>query len=338
MTTLDATHCNSAAGTTPQSATSEEQDDAKITQQLARIKWTRERSPRRLDKFLAESRAGSKKTIEALAERGSVCVNGEPRSLRRLVDPLADVVEVDGTPVKTKPPQVYALFNKPKGVLTTLSDPLERECVGSFFPEPWRGAVAPVGRLDKATTGALLLTDDGDLNYLMTHPNFHVWKRYILTIVGEPLDADPRLEHMRAGVILNDIKTRPARCGAVPDSARSGAGGRHRVSDVWIEIREGRHRQVRRMARRVGLKLIHLHRASLGPVNIDHVPEGQWRTLREPDVEALYDAAGGRQASLEGAHRAMIRRLDAGDLDNIEVDLVTRYLAMLDGANPHLDP
>lgn len=286
--------------------------------------------PRRLDKFLADANVGTKRAIEALAQ--DVRVNGALRALHRLVDPCADVVEVRGVRVELVAPQHYAVLHKPKGVLTSLSDPRGRACVSALIPDAWRGAV-PVGRLDRATTGALLITDDGDLNHLMTHPDFHVWKRYVMTVLGEPEADDPRLARLREGFTLGSQPTLPARCGVVPGSGRPGTGD-SRLSDVWIEIREGRNRQVRRMASRVRLKIIHLHRAAIGPIALDGVPEGQWRALRSDEIDALYDAAGGRDAPARGARAAMRRRLEAGDLDDDEVAIVTRYLTTTARADP----
>ena len=283
--------------------------------------------PRRLAKFLADARMGSKTQIEALAERGCLRLNGEEtRDLHRLIDPQDDLVEVHGQRARLSPPRIYALLNKPGGVVTTLSDPKGKRCVAGLLPEAWQGRVGVVGRLDKPTTGALLVTDDGDLSHLLTHPDFHVWKRYVLTVRGDPLDTDPRLIQMREGVVLGQTLTQPARCGVVPGSGRDGT--KHpRMSDVWVEIREGRNRQVRRMASHVQLKLIHLHRAAIGPLTLGTLAKGQWRVLSAAETDALYEAAGGRDAPMAGARRALIRRLNEGALDDAEAATVRRYLA-----------
>ncbi len=283
--------------------------------------------PRSLAKFLADARMGSKAQIEALAQRGSLQLNGESTGdLRQLIDPQDDVMEVDGQRARLSPPTFYALLNKPGGVVTTLSDPTGKRCVAGLLPEDWLGRVGVVGRLDKPTTGALLVTDDGDLSHLLTHPDFHVWKRYVLTVRGDPVDADPRLIHLREGVVLGQTRTQPARCGVVPGSGR--AGTKHpRLSEVWVEIREGRNRQVRRMASQVQLKLVHLHREAIGPLTLGTLAIGQLRTLSAAEVAALYEAAGGRQAPMVGARRALLRRLSDGVLNDAEAATVRRYLA-----------
>jgi 23S rRNA pseudouridine2605 synthase len=283
--------------------------------------------PRRLDKFLADARIGSRVHIEALAQAGAIRFNGVvERTLQRLVDPLRDAVDVHERRAIIRPPRVYALLNKPSGVVTTLSDPRGRPCIAACIPPEWHGRVGVVGRLDKPTTGALLVTDDGDLSHLLTDPAFHVWKRYLLTVRGELSDADPRLAELRAGVEIGGKKTRPGRCGVVSGSGRPGRGDA-RLSDVWLEISEGRFRQVRRMANLVKLRLTRLHRVAIGPLGLEGLETGKWRQLIPAEIEALYGAAGGRNAPSAGAKRALIRRLAAGELEPADEQRVRRYLA-----------
>jgi len=291
--------------------------------------------PRRLDKFLADARIGSRGHIEALAARGAIRLNGVPaHNLRRLGDPVHDVIEADGRLARITPPSVYALLHKPRGVVTTLAEPRGKRCVAELLPAPWLGRVGVVGRLDKPTTGALLITDDGDLSHLLTDPGFHVWKGYVLTVVGHPAEDDPRLTRLREGVALGGATSRPARCGVVPDSARPGRGDTT-LTDLWIELREGRYRQVRRMASGVGFKLTALHRTAIGPLQLGDLEVGRWRSLEQAEIEALYGAAGGRGAPEAGARRALIRRMARGELDADEVALVQRYLAAR--GRPRLD-
>ena len=286
--------------------------------------------PRRLDKFLADARVGSRNHIEALAGQGVLTRNGETTSdLHRLVDPQHDVIEVLGQRATLSAPTLYAMLHKPPGYVTTLSDPNGRRCVAALVPEAWRGRVGVVGRLDKPTTGALLFTDDGNLCTLLTLATTHVWKRYVLTVVGEPQPDDPRLAELRAGVLLSQTMTVPCRCGIVPGSGRPGRG-ETRLSEVWVEIREGRFHQVRRMANQVRLKLTHLHRAAVGPLALGDLAEGQWRSLSGEEVEALYAAAGGRDAARAAVLQTLARRLNDGELDEREVSLVKRYFAAVD--------
>jgi len=286
--------------------------------------------PRRLDKFLADARVGSRRHIEALAEDGAIHLNGHVvhgiQSLRKLIDPTQDVVDVAGTRAILSPPRIYALLHKPAGVVTTLADPKGRGCIAELIPKAWVGRAGVVGRLDKPTTGALLVTDDGDLSHLLTDPEFHVWKRYLLTVRGTPKENDPRLRLLRDGVTLGQKQTKPARCGVVPNSDRIGRYDRP-VTDVWIELREGRFRQVRKMASRVQFKLTHLHRTAIGPLRLGALEEGKWRSLDLDEIDALYMAAGGRDAPRVGARRALVRRLEAGELDDGDASLVRRWLA-----------
>ncbi|OIP28911.1 MAG: hypothetical protein AUK47_28810 [Deltaproteobacteria bacterium CG2_30_63_29] len=278
-----------------------------------------------MDKFLADAQVGSRGEIEELGKRGCLRVNGEVVfEPRKLVDPQSDVIEVSGRRVHLSPPQLYVLLHKPAGVVTTLSDPAGRRCITELLPVEWQGRVGVVGRLDKPTTGALIVTDDGDLSHLMTHPEFHVWKRYVMTVLGEPLETDPRLEQMRSGIQLGPTLTQPARCGVAAGSGRAGEGD-SRLSEVWIELREGRNRQVRRMASHVRLKLLHLHRATIGPIQLGDLAEGQWRLLAASEVDALYDAAGGRQTAVARVREALKRRLEAGTLEGADLERVRRY-------------
>ena len=148
----------------------------------------------------------------------------------------------------------------------------------------------------------------------------------MLTVVGEPDEHDPRLERLRQGVEISGELTQPARCCVVPGSGQLGRGDT-RLSDIWLEIRQGRFRQVRRMASQVQLKLAHLHRVAIGPLALGDLGPGQWRPLRMDEVDALYAAAGGRDAPTAGARAALLRRLAAGELDGADAALLRRYFA-----------
>lgn len=292
--------------------------------------------PRRLDKFLSNAQVGSRKTIDRLWREGRVTVNGDASAwLGALIDPVEDVVCVDGARVEQRAPTVYAVLSKPMRTLTTWSDPQGRPTIRALVPDAWPGRVGAVGRLDRDTTGALVLTDDGDLSYLLTHPNHHVWKRYILYI-KRPLDPDdPRLEQLRRGIELNDGKppTRPARAEVVaPHAPMVALDGPPAQGVLALEINEGRNRQVRRMARRLGLGLIHLHREAVGPVHARGLELGAWRALEPGEVDALYAAAGGRELPRLRAVAALRRQLASGRLTPPEVERVERYLA--DHAEP----
>lgn len=246
--------------------------------------------PSRLDKYLADATALSRREIGDASDAGRISVRRADGTLEE--DPVLwelvfedDRVLLDGTLVEASEPRHYIAFNKPAGVLTTASDPH-----GRLSLEPWLARLAPgvfpVGRLDRATTGLLLITDDGDLAHVLLRPRFHVEKRYHLTIAGE-LDADdPRFEQLRDGV---DIGSGPAR--ALRVELIGGAPG---YSLVELVIDEGRNRIVRKMCSRIRLELEHLHRAAIGPVVLGDVRRGSWRRLTPDEVEVLWSAGGGR--------------------------------------------
>lgn len=225
--------------------------------------------------MLAAAGLGSRRTCEELIEAGRVQVNGETATLGRRVDPDADQIVVDGTPVSTRAGLVYYALNKPAGVVSTASDPQGRPTVtGLVPPEP---RVYPVGRLDAATEGLLLLTNDGDLAYRLTHPSFGVEKEYLAHVRGTPRAAD--LRRLRDGVELDDGLTAPARVSPVaPDVLR-------------ITIHEGRNRQVRRMADAIGHPVVRLVRTRIGPLRSDRLAPGEWRELSVAEVRALERAA-----------------------------------------------
>jgi len=210
---------------------------------------------------------------------GRVSVNGSVRStLGEKIDPLHDSVSVDGRPVEPPTTLWYLMVNKPAGVVTTLEDPEGRPTVAQFIPE---GAprLFPVGRLDYATTGLLLLTNDGEFAHLLMHPRHHVPKIYHAETDGVPDDADLRM--LREGIDLDDGRTAPA--GARLVSKRPGRGV------VEITLREGRKRQVRRMLSAVGHPVRMLSRIAYGPIVLGTLAEGAVRALTDDEVRALRD-------------------------------------------------
>ena len=188
-------------------------------------------------------------------------------------------VELDGIPVTADSDLVYYLLNKPVGVVTTASDPQGRPTVVALVPESPR--VFPVGRLDIDTSGLLLLTNDGELTDLLTHPRYGVDKIYVAEVDGVPSRA--ALNALRDGVELDDGPTAPARCRLL-----SKADGRALVE---IVIHEGRKRQVRRMCAAVGHPVRSLSRTRVGPLHDSNLRPGKWRPVTATEVRALYAAA-----------------------------------------------
>jgi len=191
--------------------------------------------------------------------------------LGRRVDVDRDIVAVDGIPVGIRPEFVYYLLNKPRGVVTTASDPQGRPVVVDLVPAEPR--VFSVGRLDAETEGLLLLTNDGDLAHRLTHPSFGVDKEYLAQVEGTPTPAAVR--RLREGVELDDGATAPAKVSTIPPNG------------LRITIHEGRNRQVRRMCEAVGHPVQRLVRTRIGPLADRQLKPGEWRPLTIAEVRSL---------------------------------------------------
>jgi len=238
----------------------------------------------RLQKVLARIGLGSRRVCEGWIAEGRVAVNGEVAVLGRRVDPLSDHITVDGVPVPTRPDHVYYLLNKPAGVITTADDPQGRPTVVDLIPAAPR--VVPAGRLDADTEGLLVLTNDGDLVYALTHPSRGVEKAYLAEVEGVP--SRQALRALREGVELDDGPTAPARITLVQE----GDGG----AALELVLHEGRNRQVRRMCEAVGHPVRRLVRTRIGPLVADGLEPGAFRLLDIHEVRALYEAGGGGAA------------------------------------------
>jgi 23S rRNA pseudouridine2605 synthase len=232
----------------------------------------------RLQKVLAAAGLGSRRACEIMIEEERVTVNGEVAVLGRRVDPETDRVEVDGVRVPVRPGLVTYLLNKPRGVVSTASDPQGRPTVVELVPAEPR--IFPVGRLDTDTEGLLLLTNDGDLAHRLTHPSFGVDKEYLAEVEGTPTPAD--LRRLREGVDLEDGRTAPAKASIVAPGA------------IKLVIHEGRNRQIRRMCEAVGHPVRRLVRTRIGPVTDRRLKPGEWRVLDIDEVRRLEAAAAPR--------------------------------------------
>ena len=243
----------------------------------------------RLNRFLARSGVASRRGADELIAAGSVLVNGErPPPSGVLVDPDKDTVTIDGRIVKPRTRHRYLMLNKPVGVITTAKDEAARTTVLDAVGEEGLGGhrLFPVGRLDADTSGLLVLTDDGELAFRLTHPRYKVAKEYIAVVAGSPSASD--LESMRTGVQLEDGKTLPAEVEVIGFDPAVGTGR----TEVRVVIREGRHRQVRRMLQAVGHKVQSLRRIGFGPLKLGRLKVGDWRVLGEGEIEALHRAVG----------------------------------------------
>ncbi len=227
----------------------------------------------RLNAYLARAGVASRRRADELIRNGRVRVNGEPGQLNTVVG-KHDVVEVDGDRV-VRQPLAYVLLNKPPGVVTTASDPHGRRTVVELVPPEPR--VVPVGRLDVDTTGALLLTNDGDLAHRLAHPRYGVPKVYEADVEGSP--SPDELAKLRDGIELEDGLTSPAVVRIVRRSTRT--------SRIELTLHEGRKHQVKRMCEAVGHPVRQLHRARYAELDVEALEPGEWRELTANEVAAL---------------------------------------------------
>jgi 23S rRNA pseudouridine2605 synthase len=223
----------------------------------------------RLNAYLARAGVASRRRADELIKAGRVTVKGEPGQLNTFVQ-ARDRVELDGRPVELQP-LAYVLLHKPAATVTTARDPQGRRTVVDLVDH--EGRVVPVGRLDADTTGVLLLTNDGELAHRLAHPRYEVEKVYEAEVEGEPTDEE--LEHLRAGVQLDDGPTAPARVRRVGPTT------------VELAIHEGRKHQVKRMLEAIGHPVTRLHRSVYAGLSLEGLEPGAWRELEPSEVERL---------------------------------------------------
>jgi 23S rRNA pseudouridine2605 synthase len=228
----------------------------------------------RLAKFLAHGGVASRRKAEEIVAAGRVTVDGKV-----VTDPAKDVgasddVRLDGRSVEAEAREVWAV-NKPVGVVSTAREPGRRRAVVELVRSEAR--LYPVGRLDADSSGLLLLTNDGELANQLTHPRYEVEKAYRVELQRPPSDAD--LRRLASGVELEDGPTAPAEVRRLGER------------EVEIVLREGRNRQVRRMAEAIGNRVVALRRVRFGPVDLGDLPEGEARRLAEDEIGRLWEDA-----------------------------------------------
>jgi 23S rRNA pseudouridine2605 synthase len=229
----------------------------------------------RLQKVLSQLGVASRRRSEELIAAGRVTVNGRVARLGQRIRPERDHVCVDGRPIGVAPERVYWLLHKPKGVLSSVHDPLGRPVVVQFVPRDPK--VFPVGRLDADSEGLIILTNDGALAYLLTHPSFEVEKEYLVKVEGVP--SPGALAKLRQGVALEDGRSPSARVGVLGPGL------------LRIVVHEGRKRVVRRMCEAVGYPVQRLIRTRIGPLRDPSLRPGEFRELEIKEVRALSEAA-----------------------------------------------
>ncbi|MEM9507089.1 MAG: pseudouridine synthase [Cyanobacteria bacterium P01_E01_bin.35] len=240
----------------------------------------------RVQKVLSQWGIASRRKAEQMIIDGRVQINGQTAILGDKVDLTVDRLQVDGTTVKNvhRPTLVYLLLNKPEGVVSTCDDPQNRTTVLDLLAADLRQGkgIHPVGRLDFASSGALILTNDGQLTLGLTHPRYHLPKTYLVKLDRSPTKRD--LTCWRQGIMLDGKKTRAAKINfARADRART---------TLEIVLTEGRNRQIRRVAQKLGYQVNQLHRKAIGSITLDlgdgsKVEPGKYRHLRQSEINFL---------------------------------------------------
>jgi 23S rRNA pseudouridine2605 synthase len=233
----------------------------------------------RIQKVLAEAGVASRRACEEIIAQGRVRVNGKViREMGLKVDPETAKIEVDGEAIQPAQSRILLAFNKPAGVVSAMSDPQGRPCLGDYFSE-WPGRLFHVGRLDFETEGLILLTNDGDLANRLAHPKHEVVKRYLVQVRGVlPTNLSSIL---RVGVELEDGLVRLSSMKILTRSEKSAL--------LQIELHEGRNRIIRRLFAQLGLPVEHLVRIGVGSIDLGELRPGRWRAISEPEMKKLLE-------------------------------------------------
>lgn len=243
----------------------------------------------RLQKVMARAGVASRRSCEGMIAAGMVKVNGKVvTELGTRIDPAKDRIEVSGEKLLLAEKKYYLALYKPRGYVSTVDDEKGRKKVTDLL-DGFNGRVYPVGRLDYNSEGLLLLTNDGDLTYALTHPKHHVQKTYLVRVDGVP--PQKKLEQMAKGLFLEDGLTAPARVNL--------AGVKDEKALLEITLFEGRNRQVRRMCEHIGHPVLRLLRTRVGNVKLDGLHPGQYRNLSDKELELLKKLAGLDKESLD---------------------------------------
>ena len=234
----------------------------------------------RLQKYLANSGIASRRKAEEYILAGKVKVNGQiVTELGTKVNPAKDVIEFEGKRVNNDIKKVYVLLNKPIDYVTTVKDQFNRNTVVDLVKNAGNNLL-PAGRLDMYTSGALILTNDGDFIFHVTHPKHEVEKTYTVTLRGKVTNED--VENLRQGVVIDEeYKTKPAKVRIMKIDEEKN------LSRLEIVIHEGKNRQVRKMCEAIGKKVVALHRSKIGNIDVKDLKIGQWRYLTKKEVDML---------------------------------------------------
>lgn len=236
----------------------------------------------RLQKFLAEAGVASRRKCEEFIIAGKIAVNGKViTELGTKINPDVDKVTYNGQIVENREEKVYILLNKPIGYITTANDQFSRDTVLDLVKVKER--VVPCGRLDMYTSGALILTNDGDFIYKITHPKHEISKTYTVTLKG--IITNEEVQNLREGVVIDDdgipYKTKEAKVKILKTDSEKD------ISRLEIVIHEGKNRQVRKMCEAVGRKVLALHRTKIGDIGVKDLKIGTWRFLKKTEISQL---------------------------------------------------
>ena len=232
----------------------------------------------RLQKYLAEAGIASRRKAEELIQQGKVKVNNViVTELGTKINPEKDKIEYEGKIITREDEKIYILLNKPIGYVTTAKDQFNRDSVLDLVKVKQR--IVPVGRLDMYTSGALLLTNDGDFVYQVTHPKHEIEKTYTVTIKG--MITKTTIEILKNGVKIEDYVTRPAKVKILKIEEDKNQ------SRLEITIHEGKNRQIRKMCEAVGHKVLALHRSKIAGIGVKELPLGKWRYLSENEINQM---------------------------------------------------
>ncbi|MEG1637114.1 MAG: pseudouridine synthase [Cellulosilyticaceae bacterium] len=230
----------------------------------------------RLQKYLAQAGVASRRKSEEYILQGRVKVNGEVVKELGTIVKEGDNVAFDNKPIKAEENIQYYMLNKPTGYITSASDEKDRETVLDLMAEVHE-RIFPVGRLDYNTSGLLILTNDGELTYKLTHPKHHVDKTYVAKVRGDVRIED--VKRLEKGVEIDDYTTAPAKVKVIKRMGNS--------TTLSITIHEGRNRQVRKMCSAIGYDVFHLRRVSIGKLEIGDLQVGKWRKLKLAEITYL---------------------------------------------------
>ena len=233
----------------------------------------------RINKFLAQAGLGSRRACEKFVLDGKIKLNGKIlKDLSTDIDIEKDRITFKGKLLKISKQKIYLMLNKPQGYLVTASDPFKRKTIFELLPK-FSVRIFSIGRLDKSSSGLLILTNDGDLSNKILHPKTKIPKVYIVKVKGEL--SQSQINKLRVGIILEDSKTLPAKVFTKSYNQSND------LNKLRITIYEGRNRQIKRMIKAVGSEVKFLKRVQVGKIQLGNLEEGKWRFLKDKEIQTI---------------------------------------------------